>query len=124
MELQVIYAYSRADALQDGVLVDVTEWASAKTGFMGGFAVPVAVTAAVWHDIEQFSPKSHQDIRGRAHDVLALASLAARRASGKSTVFFRVHMRVGRSQMQTYKLVCGPGDNAEPVITIMRPDED
>ena len=40
----VIFSYTRAQAIEDGVLVDLTEWA-AETGFK----IPVACTATVWH---------------------------------------------------------------------------
>jgi hypothetical protein len=39
----VIHAYSRAEALEDGVLVDVTS-----TAREAGFRIPVALTRAVW----------------------------------------------------------------------------
>ncbi len=73
-----ISTYTRAQAIEDGELVDVSEWASSKTGFMGGFTVPVAVTRAVWADIENIPRgQRHQDVRGRAHDLLFMASMAA-----------------------------------------------
>uniref|UniRef100_A0A6M3LHU9 Uncharacterized protein n=1 Tax=viral metagenome TaxID=1070528 RepID=A0A6M3LHU9_9ZZZZ len=72
-----ISIYTRAQGIEDGVLVDVTEWASNRE-MMGGFTVPVAMTAALWAKV--VAPKgSIQDTRGRAHDVLWLASLAVRR---------------------------------------------
>jgi hypothetical protein len=41
--------YTRDQAVKDGVLVDVTAWASSgPNGMMGGFRVPVAVTKALW----------------------------------------------------------------------------
>jgi hypothetical protein len=120
----VISSYSRAQAIEDGVLVDVTEWASSTKGFIGGFTCSVAVTRAVFADLER-KPKL-QDVRGRAHDLLFMASLAARRGAkkGESVALFRVLMQVGRSKMQTYKLVAGPGDKGELVMTIMQPHED
>lgn len=39
----VIHSYSRAQAIEDGVLVDVSSMAKE-----AGFIWPVAVTAAVW----------------------------------------------------------------------------
>jgi hypothetical protein len=33
-------------------------------------------------------------------------------------------MQVGRSKVRMYRIVSGPGDNGQPVITIMQPDED
>lgn len=116
----VISSYSRAQAIEDGVLVDVTEWASAEKGFIGGFRCPVAVTRSVWGDIERCPPL--QDVRGRAHDLLWMASLAARR--GGSETLFSLIMQVGRSKRRTYKMVAGPGDAGEMVITIMQPEED
>ena len=115
-----ILVYTRAQAIEDGVLVDLTEWASSTRGFIGGFTCPVAVTAAVWADIER-KPRM-QDVRGRAHDLLFMASLAARRGSDRT--LFTMLMQVGRTRKQTYKLMAGPGDNAELVMTIMKPDED
>ena len=120
----IIYSYSRAQAIEDGVLVDLTEWASSTKGFMGGFTCPVAVTQAVWADIER--KPANQDIRGRAHDVLWMASLVARRAAktNVSQTLFQVIMQVGRTRKQTYKMVAHGGDEGEMVMTIMRPDED
>ena len=40
------------------MLVDLTEWASADTGIMGGFVCPVAVTAAVWKEINAILPRA------------------------------------------------------------------
>ena len=48
-----ISIYTRAQAIEDGVLVDLTEWASAEKSFIGGFRIPVAVSAAVWAEIER-----------------------------------------------------------------------
>lgn len=78
--MEVISSYSREQALEDGVLVDMTEWASADRGFHGGFTIPVAVTQALFAAIEEIpnSLKGIADVRGRAHDVLWMASLAVR----------------------------------------------
>jgi hypothetical protein len=72
-----ISVYTRAQAIEDGILVDVTEWASPNQ-MMGGFTCPVAFTKAVWAKIEKPS-KSGEDLRGRAHDILWMGGLAARR---------------------------------------------
>ena len=125
-QADIIHSYSRAEAIEDGMLVDMTEWASSDKGFIGGFKIPVAVTAAVWADIEAIPKRCRgiQDIRGRAHDVLWMCSLAARR--GGSELRFAVKMNVAgtRRQLHVYKAICGPGDDAMPVITIMQPNED
>jgi hypothetical protein len=126
---EVISSYTRAEAIEDGCLVDVTEWASSTTGFYGGFTVPVAVTASVWHDINAIPASKHwQDVRGRAHDVLCMCAFSARspRNQGASEFLYSVIMDIAgtRKRTQVYKAVIGPGDNGEPVITIMQPNED
>jgi hypothetical protein len=124
-----ISAYTRAQALEDGTLVDVTEWASARTGFHGGFTVPVAVTRAVWGAIEAIPEhlEGIADVRGRAHDVLFMASLAARGAAKQGEWrrdFLVILPRRGeRRQKVTLRVDIGTGDQAEPVVTIGFPSD-
>ena len=125
--MKPVYSYTRRQAIEDGVLVDLSQWAgSGPDGMMGGFSVPVAVTSGVWSDINSIPPSKQgwQDVRGRAHDVLWMAFLAAKRNPGKDRVAFRVILYVGRRSNQTYWIHIGPGDNGRPVVTIMRPGED
>ena len=121
-----IHAYSRAQAIADGVLVDVSREAS-PTGMLGGFAVPVAVTAAVWSTIESIPPSlaGIADARGRLHDVLWMATLAARRHRGDASVPFLVHLPSCGTRKRTVRLVVaiGPGDDGEPVVTIGYPED-
>jgi hypothetical protein len=128
-----IYGYSRAQAVEDGELVDVTEWASADKGFRGGFRIPVAMTRAAWARCVEWTDADNvrtgvcNDERGRAHDVLWMASLAARR--GGTRVAFSVLRvpREGRGHKATRAdlvAVCGPDDDGSPCVTIMLPDED
>lgn len=135
-----IHTYTRAQALEDGTLVDLTEWASGEKGFGGGFRWPLAVTAAVWQDLNNIPvwAQGWQDVRGRAHDLLWMASVAVRRAKGDAReVLFDVVLAVGGDpepadgrddgdwgSTRTYKLVCGPSDDGSPCLTIVRPDED
>jgi hypothetical protein len=107
------------------VLVDLTEWASADTGIMGGFVCPVAVTAAVWTEIHAIPPRAQglQDVRGRARDVLWMAAMATR--DGGREAKFTVLMDLGRSKWQEYKMVMSPeAPGGAACITIMRPGED
>jgi hypothetical protein len=123
-DADVIHSFSRAQAISDGLLVNVSDWASATTGFAGGFTVPVALAAVVWADVQSIPAhlEGVQDERGRAHDLLWMASLAARRNPKTSTLLFGLYMQVGRTRRQTYRLSIGPGDQGEAVITIMRPE--
>ena len=126
---EVISTYSRAQALADGVLVDAAPMAQE-----AGFRWPVAITAAAWSDCVVWSDADnerqvHQDQSGRLFDVLYMAHHAIRssRRNGDRLTFqlFRVP-RDGKSTeavITTLKLIVGPGDDGEPVITIL-PDED
>jgi len=74
--------YTNEQAVEDGVKVNVTEWAREV-----GFTLPVYVTRGVWEKCIEWQAEDSrrqvpQDIRGRAHDVLYLGSLAARKLNG------------------------------------------
>jgi hypothetical protein len=116
----VIFTYTRAQAIEDGVLVDVTEWAQE-----AGFVWPVAVTAGVWALINDIPARFDgiQDVEGRIWDVVWCARCAVVRTSGVETLYNLI-LHHGRRTNCTLKLVSGPGDDAEPVITIMLPQED
>lgn len=126
---ELIYSFSRAQAIEDGVLIDVTE-----TAQEAGFRLPVALTSAAWHQTVEWTDadtrrQAPQDESGRLWDVLWMAYLAARRASGGCRVQFNVLVvpRGGaarRPRLMTLTMNIGPGDDSEPVITIMLPNED
>ena len=116
---EVISTYTRQQAIEDGVLVDVSE-----TAREAGFKWPVALTRRLWVTIEDIPPsQSHQDTQGRLWDVLWMARLAARRG-GDGVIFYTLIMHHGRKKYITLKMHAGPGDSFEPVLTIMLPDED
>lgn len=121
-DAEIISSYTREDALEDGTLVDVTEWASADKGFHGGFRVPVALTRALWTvvDIDSRKHKSLADTRGRAHDVLWMASLALRRAlaNDRHDVNFTLLLTNGRKKKATLRAVID-GDG----VTIGYPED-
>lgn len=122
-----IFAYTRAQAIADGVLIDVSAQAGAG-GMLGGFRVPVAVTAALWAAIEAIPARLDgiADVRGRLHDVLWVAACAARRAAaGGAAARFDVILprRGARAQRVTLRLDIGPGDQGEPVPTIGFPED-
>lgn len=126
-----ISSYSRADALADGVLVDVTE-----TACEAGFKWPVALTRAAWNDCVAWSDSDSarqtvQDEAGRLWDVLWMARDAVgrfRQASPDSPLFFQLHRvpKGGRGhlpRLTTLKLLAGPGDDGKPVMTITLTNE-
>ena len=119
----VIYSYTRAQALADGVLVDVTE-----TAKEAGITYPVAVTSGLWHKyvVPDEPSKLHcQSTEGRLWDTLWLFRYAAAGFSGDLLYYEVLYVMEGRKMNKVkLKALCGPGDNGEPVITIMLPDED
>lgn len=122
-DADIIYTYTREQAIEDGVLVDVSE-----TAKEAGFKWPVALTSSVWEMIENIPPRhrGYQDIQGRLWDVLFMASMAARRNQGGSQeMFYRLILSHGRKKYAVLKMVSGPygPDDPSPCITIMLPDE-
>jgi hypothetical protein len=120
----LIHRYTRADAIRDGVLIDVTE-----TAKEAGIRYPVALTAAVWarcvavpHGVEC------QDESGRLFDVLWMLLLAIRQSAGGPEVRFGVHVRNDNRErtppLVRLKAVCGPDDDGSPCITVMLPEKD
>jgi hypothetical protein len=68
-----------------------------------------------------------QDLAGRVWDVFWMLLVAIRQAPAGDTVGFAVSVLTdGAHNRETVHLksICGPGDDAEPVITIMLPNED
>jgi hypothetical protein len=119
---EIIHQYTRAEAIADGVLIDVSAMARD-----AGLTFPVAVTAAVWADCVKV-PRGvvGQDERGRLWDLLWMLRVAIHVAPpGKSELRYRVAVRNDnrRAKQVTLKSVCGPGDDAEPTIIVMLPDE-
>ena len=124
-DAEIIFAYSRAQAIEDGTLVDVSEMAKE-----AGFVFPVALTAALWADIATV-PEKHAGFEtpeGRLWDVLWMARIAIQRSKGGgSKMIYPLILHTEETPGDTeyrIKLVCGPGDTPDPVITLMRPNED
>lgn len=124
---ELIYTYTRAQAIEDGVLIDVSDRVRG-----AGFRIPVALTPAVWEDCVAWGEadnrrQAYQDESGRLWDVLWMCSQAVRR--GGQEIRFQLYRvqrggRGTRPRLVTLKATCGPGDQGEPAITIMLPDED
>jgi hypothetical protein len=122
----VIHRYARQQAMEDGVLVDLTPWAREV-----GFIIPIACTATVWQGYVVPEPALKavgQSERSRAHDLLTVLrhAIAAPGVVTADRVQFEVLflMPPGRHVPVRLLAVCGPGDAGEPVITVMLPDED
>jgi hypothetical protein len=121
---EVIHTYSRGQAIEDGFLVDLMQDKMAEVARQH-YKYPVACTAAVFEIMRKAveNPRWCNDYAGILHDMLWM-SRTYRRQLDESTVLFRVIITgAGRNKYHTFKLIVGPGDDFEPVITIMLPDE-
>lgn len=122
----LIHAYTRADALRDGTLIDATGLAR-----KAGFRVPVALSTAAWADAVVLTDAARDagcDEVGRLWDVLWMlrCAIASAGNADRSDVRFVVLVVRDRPEPERVQLraLVGPGDGGEPVITIMLPGED
>jgi len=120
----VVYSYSRAQAIADGVLVDVTEEAKAI-----GFKLHTVVTDHLFHgyvEVPEGLDGEGQSVTGRLHDLIVLALFAARKAVNTDRVTFKVDFLMVPGRKETIEVIAyiGPGDHGEPVLTIMLPEDD
>ncbi len=124
-EADVVHTYTRREALADGTLIDLTE-----EGREAGIRHPLAITAAAYHESIAMTDMARRmgcDERGRRWDVAWMLRLAMGRARpGADTLLYRVLVVRNRQEPEEVELraVCGPGDDAAPVITVMLPGED
>ncbi len=135
---EYIYTYTRSQAIEDGMLIAIDE----KISREAGMAVPVAITSSVYEQYVFWSEKdnvrqTYQDQSGRLWDILWMCSLCLRLAARKGTentgsgILFQLLViprkegsRAQRPKKITLKALLDPGDNYEPVLTIMLPNED
>lgn len=128
-----VYQYTREQAIEDGVLIDVT--ATAKEI---GIKYPAALTTTVYDEyvVVPKALKGIQDEAGRLFDILWMYTWAIRigEISGNQGLFSVSFLMCEtkstseqartRQETITLKAVCGPNDDGSPCITIMKPDED
>ena len=124
---KIIHRYSREDALQDGVLIDITTIAKET-----GFKVPVAVTATMWNKYiaPDTWPEIAEDIDGRIWDTVWMLLVAIKKSKAQtSQICYSLYYEMPKAEgliqeLVELKAVMCPGDNGEPVITIMLSEED
>src|ERR1039458_9163048 len=111
---EVISSYSRAQAIEDGVLVDFSSAARE-----AGIKFPVAMTRTVWGKyVEVPEGVKCQDERGRLWDILRMFRCAAAKFDG-DTLLFKLYVRnhnrerLDRRDLVTLKAIWGPGANSE-----------
>lgn len=122
---KVIYAYTRSQAVADGVQVEVT-----KTAQEAGIKFPVFLTRAVFDAYVAVPPNvTGQDEAGRLWDIVWMLRFAITRAkNGAARIPVALYVRNENRAARLVKLIaqCGPldMDDPQPAITVMLPDED
>lgn len=123
-DFKVVYSYSRAQAIADGVLVDVTEQAR-----QSGFKLPVAIGDNLFNGYivpPDGLEGEGQSLEGRLHDVFEMLKAAASCRWNESRVMFDVIFVMAPRMIEKVLIlaVAGPGDNGEPVLTICLPEDE
>jgi hypothetical protein len=123
MDGEVIFKYTRQQAIEDGVLIDLSDMAKE-----AGLKFPVAVTAGVYSVLNNTEVPA-QDFNGRAWDMFTILISAIRNSKGGDTIYFAPLFATktgGRPKLAPVNLwaKCGPGDDLNPVITVMLEGED
>ena len=121
---EVIYSYTRKEAIADGVLIDLTANFPDETGL---FKYPVACTAAVWSliDAGATNPRHHQTHAGIIWDILYMSIHGKTRILSEAEHIFCVSIKgAGMHRNFNLKAVCGANDDLTPCITILTEFED
>jgi hypothetical protein len=113
-DFTLIHSYSRQQAIEDGVLVDVTAQARET-----GIHLPTVLTDHLHHVLEKIPAAGHdQDYRGRLHDVLWMTFLKLK-SLGVSEVEFPVEVEVIIDAEKNKLWIAVDGDG----LTIMYPED-
>ena len=120
-----VYTYTRAQAVADGVQVEVT-----KAAAEAGIRFPVFLTRTVYDSFVAVPPGvTGQDESGRLWDIVWMLRVAILRARpGCDRLPVALYVRNDNRAARLIKLVavCAPLDidDPQPSITVMLPDED
>lgn len=118
-----VYSYTRFQALEDGVLVDLNQYIPV---MQSGYRYPIACTAAVFAIIDRAckNKKYHNDYSGVVWDILWMSRISPIQRWNSGRLFQVIINGAGKKTIYNLKLEVSGGDNGEPVLTIMLPNED
>lgn len=117
--IEVGSTYTRKQAIEDGVLVDLSSTQEAREA---GFKAPVAATRHLWETIESGVGVAGQALKGRLWDVCFMAVQALKAFNeDKHLVPFEVLMKDPQSKLQ--KLELWLTFNEAEGFTIMHPED-
>ena len=122
---EVIYSYTRAQAVADGVQVEVSKIAQE-----AGIRFPMFLTRSVYDAYVTVPPGvTAQDEAGRLWDIVWMTRFAILRARpGVDRIPVALYVRNDNHRAKLVKLIatCGPLDidDPQPAVTLQLPDED
>ena len=121
----IIYAYTRTQAIDDGFQVEVST-----TAREAGIRFPVFLTRRVYDTYVTVPPNvSFQNESGRLWDIVWMLRFAITKSrTGSDRIPFTLLVRNNNRAPKkvTLMAICGAHDidNPHPAITVMMPDED
>jgi hypothetical protein len=122
---EVIYSYTRAQAVADGVQVDVS-----KVAAEAGIRFPVFLTRTVFDSFVTVPEGvTGQDEAGRLWDIVWMLRFGIlRRPPGCTRIPVALYVHNDNHRAKLVKLIATCGaldiDDPQPAITVMMPDED
>lgn len=119
LDTDIISQYTRADALAEGILIDLTKDFPITKKI---YKFPVACTQAVWAILN--STPSEWIIGEVIALIIASQNNKTKILDEGSHLFEVVIENAAPTERCTFKIVFHPGDDMEPVLTISLPDED
>lgn len=122
-DFEVIHSYTRKEAIEDGVLVDMNKYIPVNES---GYKYPAACTAGVWNIIDQAvnNKKYGNDYKGIICDIFNISRIMPFKRWQTGAMFRVIITGIGNQKYHTLKLECGPDDDGKPCLTFMLPDED
>jgi hypothetical protein len=125
---EIISAYTRRQAISDGVLVDMTVEPFGSLAKDARLKWPIAMTATAFGEfVAVIDAPGHrgQDLSGRWWDVVFMFRRTRREISPLEARWtLNVRDPDGRIRLKELKCVSGPDDQGEPCLTFMLPGED
>ena len=128
-DAHIIDRYTRAQAIEDGVLVDLAEGTLAALVREAGVTVPLAMTRNAYTDTVALTPDAElagATEEGRLRHMLARLRDAMRRAPPEDTmVTFTVEVIRHDCRIDKVRLwaIVDGGDDGAPAMTVMLPED-
>jgi len=125
---EIISVYTRQNAIDDGMIVDLWTGDMGKLAREAGFKIPVAISRSAFEQYIALTPAAREalnDVTGRAWDVLYMTANAIRRNPGP-LVYVTFYCSVDEVEPQEcfVKAVFGEDPEVGPYFTILELEED